>query len=97
MEIATTLALDPKLLLLDEPLAGMGQEDIGRTSELISRLAKTRTVLMVEHNLSVVATLSDTITVLARGAVLAEGTYAEVSRNPAVIEAYIGEVDDTHE
>jgi len=97
LEIATTLALDPKLLLLDEPLAGMGQEDIGRTSELISRLAKSRTVLMVEHNLSVVATLSDMITVLARGSVLAEGTYAEVSRNPAVIEAYIGEVDDTHE
>ena len=94
LEIATTLALDPKLLLLDEPLAGMGQEDIGRTSELIARVAKTRTVLMVEHNLSVVATLSDTITVLARGAVLAEGTYAEVSRNPAVIEAYIGEVDE---
>tara|TARA_R110002124_G_scaffold158391_1_gene325525 strand:- start:117 stop:899 length:783 start_codon:yes stop_codon:yes gene_type:complete len=91
LEIATTLALDPQLLLLDEPLAGMGQEDIGRTSDLIKRVAQTRTVLMVEHNLSVVATLSDQITVLARGTVLAEGDYAAVSQDPAVIEAYIGE------
>ena len=90
LEIATTLALDPEMLLLDEPMAGMGREDIGRISELIRRVAKNRTVLMVEHNLSVVADLSDTITVLARGEILAEGPYAEVSRNPDVIEAYMG-------
>ena len=90
LEIATTLALDPKMLLLDEPMAGMGAEDIARTSALIKRVSKDRTVLMVEHNLSVVANLSDTITVLARGEVLAEGPYAEVSKNPQVIEAYMG-------
>jgi branched-chain amino acid transport system ATP-binding protein len=90
LEIATTLALDPEVLLLDEPMAGMGVEDIQRTSALIRRVAKDRTVLMVEHNLSVVADLSDRITVLARGEVLAEGTYAEVSGNPQVVEAYMG-------
>ena len=90
LEIATTLALEPKMLLLDEPMAGMGQEDIKRISGLIRRVAKDRTVLMVEHNLSVVADLSDRITVLARGESLAEGSYAEVSANPAVIEAYMG-------
>ncbi|MBM3565744.1 MAG: ABC transporter ATP-binding protein [Alphaproteobacteria bacterium] len=90
LEIATTLALDPEMLLLDEPMAGMGREDIRRISDLIRRVAANRTVLMVEHNLSVVADLSDTITVLARGEVLAEGPYAEVSGNPAVIEAYMG-------
>jgi branched-chain amino acid transport system ATP-binding protein len=90
LEIATTLALDPQMLLLDEPMAGMGAEDIARTSALIKRVAKDRTVLMVEHNLSVVANLSDTITVLARGEVLAEGPYLEVSKNPQVIEAYMG-------
>ncbi len=90
LEIATTLALDPKMLLLDEPMAGMGQEDIKRISDLIRRVAKNRTVLMVEHNLSVVADLSDRITVLARGEILAEGSYAEVSRNSQVIEAYMG-------
>ncbi len=78
------------MLLLDEPMAGMGAEDIARTSALIKRVAKDRTVLMVEHNLSVVADLSDRITVLARGEVLAEGPYAEVSKNPQVIEAYMG-------
>jgi branched-chain amino acid transport system ATP-binding protein len=90
LEIATTLALDPDLLLLDEPMAGMGREDIERISALIRRVAANRTVLMVEHNLSVVADLSQTITVLARGAILAEGPYAEVSRNPEVLEAYMG-------
>ena len=90
LEIATTLALDPQMLLLDEPMAGMGAEDIARTSALIRHVAKDRTVLMVEHNLSVVADLSDRITVLARGEVLAEGSYAEVSKNPQVIEAYMG-------
>jgi branched-chain amino acid transport system ATP-binding protein len=90
LEIATTLALEPEMLLLDEPTSGMGREDIQRVAELIRRVAATRTVLMVEHNLSVVSGLSDTITVLARGRVLAEGSYAEVSRNPAVVEAYLG-------
>lgn len=90
LEIATTLALDPEMLLLDEPMAGMAQEDVSRISALIARIAKNRTILMVEHNLSVVADLSDRITVLARGQVLAEGTYDEVSKDPRVIEAYIG-------
>ncbi len=90
LEIATTLALDPEMLLLDEPMAGMGHEDISRISALIRRVAKSRTVLMVEHNLSVVADLSDTITVLARGEILAEGSYSEVSGDPRVIEAYMG-------
>jgi branched-chain amino acid transport system ATP-binding protein len=90
LELATTLALEPELLLLDEPMAGMGHEDVERTSVLIRRVAKDRTVLMVEHNLSVVADLSDRITVLARGEILAEGDYGEVSKDPAVIEAYMG-------
>ena len=90
LEIATTLALDPVMLLLDEPMAGLGQEDIGRISTLIRQVAADRTVLMVEHNLSVVADLSDVITVLTRGRVLAEGDYAAVSNNPDVVEAYLG-------
>lgn len=90
LEIATTLALDPDLLLLDEPMAGMGREDIDRIAGLIRRVRERRTVLMVEHNLSVVADLSDRITVLARGSVLAEGSYAEVSTNPDVVAAYLG-------
>ena len=90
LEIATTLALDPKLLLLDEPMAGMGHEDIGRISALIRSVAANRTVLMVEHNLSVVADLCDRITVLTRGQVLAEGDYETVSATPAVREAYLG-------
>jgi branched-chain amino acid transport system ATP-binding protein len=90
LEIATTLALDPEMLLLDEPMAGMGHEDIDRAAALIRRVAAKRTILMVEHNLSVVSSLSDTITVLARGNVLAEGDYATVSKDSRVIEAYIG-------
>ena len=90
LEIATTLALDPEMLLLDEPTSGLGQEDIGRISALIREAARERTVLMVEHNLSVVADLSHAITVLTRGAVLAEGDYAAVSTNPEVVEAYMG-------
>jgi len=90
LEIATTLALDPEMLLLDEPTSGMGHEDIGRVAALIRRVAKNRTVLMVEHNLSVVSDLSDTITVLARGEILAEGPYAQVSKNPDVVDAYMG-------
>jgi branched-chain amino acid transport system ATP-binding protein len=90
LEIATTLALDPEMMLLDEPMAGMGHEDIERTANLIRSAAKDRTILMVEHNLSVVASLSSWITVLARGKVLAEGEYATVSKDARVIEAYIG-------
>ncbi|CAA7616976.1 ABC-type branched-chain amino acid transport systems, ATPase component [Candidatus Terasakiella magnetica] len=90
LEIATTLALDPEMLLLDEPMAGMGTEDVKRTAELIRRVAANRTILMVEHNLSVVADLSDTITVLKLGHILAEGSYKDVSSNPEVVEAYMG-------
>lgn len=90
LEFATTLALDPELLLLDEPMAGMANEDIDRISSLIRSAAASRTVLMVEHNLSVVASLSDRITVLARGRVLAEGCYETVSADPLVREAYLG-------
>src|SRR5207344_340482 len=90
LEIATTLALDPQMLLLDEPTAGMGHEDIDRVAALIKKVAADRTVLMVEHNLSVVSDLSDTITVLARGRVIAEGDYPTVSKDPQVVEAYMG-------
>jgi branched-chain amino acid transport system ATP-binding protein len=90
LEIATTLALDPKMMLLDEPTAGMGHEDVGRVAALIRKVAAERTVLMVEHNLSVVADLSHTITVMQRGRVLAEGSYEEVSSDPEVREAYMG-------
>ena len=90
LEIATTLALDPELLLLDEPTAGMGHEDVDRISALIQRVAADRTVLMVEHNLKVVANLSHNITVLARGEILAEGDYAAVSKNKDVVQAYMG-------
>jgi branched-chain amino acid transport system ATP-binding protein len=90
LEIATTLALEPEMMLLDEPTAGMAHEDVERVAALIKRVSANRTVLMVEHNLSVVATLADHITVLARGEILAQGDYATVSKNPAVIEAYLG-------
>ena len=90
LEIATTLALDPEMMLLDEPTAGMTHEDVDRTALLIKKVSAKRTVLMVEHNLSVVSTLSDHITVLARGEVLAQGSYAAVSTNPVVVEAYLG-------
>jgi branched-chain amino acid transport system ATP-binding protein len=90
LEIATTLALDPELMLLDEPTQGMGHEDVDRVAELIRKVAKDRTVLMVEHNLSVVEKLSDVITVLQRGQILAEGPYAVVSQDPRVLEAYVG-------
>jgi branched-chain amino acid transport system ATP-binding protein len=90
LEIATTLAMDPELMLLDEPTAGMGHEDVDRVKNLIKEVAVGRTVLMVEHNMGVVSGICDTITVLQRGAVLAEGSYAEVSANPQVKEAYMG-------
>lgn len=90
LEIATTVALEPDLLLLDEPTSGMGHEDVQPITDLIRTIGRTCTVLMVEHNLQVVADLSDRITVLARGRVLTEGTYAEVSRNREVMSAYLG-------
>lgn len=90
LEIATTLALEPEVMLLDEPTAGMGHEDVGRITDLIRKAAAGRTTLIVEHNLRVVADLCDRITVLARGEILAEGDYATVSRDARVVEAYIG-------
>ena len=90
LEIATTLALDPEMMLLDEPMAGMGHEDIDKVAALIKRISQKYTILMVEHNLNVVAHLSDTITVLTRGKVLAEGDYATLTKHPQVKEAYLG-------
>jgi branched-chain amino acid transport system ATP-binding protein len=90
LEIATTLATDPELMLLDEPTQGMGHEDVERVTQLIRKVAANRTVLMVEHNMNVVANIADTISVLQRGQVIAEGPYASVSRNPQVLEAYMG-------
>lgn len=90
LEIATTLALEPELMLLDEPTQGMGAEDVGKITELVRKVAENRTILMVEHNLKVVASLADRITVLQRGSILAEGEYDEVSQNPQVMEAYMG-------
>lgn len=94
LEIATTLAMEPELMLLDEPTAGMGHEDVGLVVELIRKVSENRTVLMVEHNLSVVADLSDTITVMQRGQILAEGSYEEVSKDPQVLEAYVGTTNE---
>ncbi len=90
LEIATTLALEPRVLLLDEPMAGMGHEDVGAIARLIAQVAEDRAVLMVEHNLKVVSDLCDEIVVLQRGEIIAEGDYATVSRNPQVREAYMG-------
>ncbi|WP_424932918.1 ABC transporter ATP-binding protein [Amaricoccus macauensis] len=90
LEIATTLALEPELMLLDEPTQGMGREDVDRITKLIKQVSKGRTILMVEHNLGVVATLCDRITVLQRGAILTEGDYETVSNDPRVKEAYMG-------
>ena len=90
LEIATTLALEPEMMLLDEPTQGMGREDVDLVTELIRKVAKNRTILMVEHNLGVVSTLCDTITVLQRGKILTEGNYATVSADPRVKEAYMG-------
>ncbi len=90
LEIATTLAMDPKLMLLDEPTQGMGHEDVEMVTQLIKKVAANRTVLMVEHNMNVVSSIADTITVLARGNVIAEGAYAQVSKDPQVLQAYMG-------
>lgn len=93
LEIATTLAMEPELMLLDEPTQGMGHEDVDRVTQLIKKVSAGRTILMVEHNMKVISTIADRITVLQRGAVLAEGNYAEVSSNPQVMEAYMGTTD----
>ncbi|MBP6019576.1 MAG: ABC transporter ATP-binding protein [Burkholderiaceae bacterium] len=90
LEIATTLAMDPQLMLLDEPTQGMGHEDVDRVTQLIKKVSQGRSILMVEHNMNVISSIADQITVLARGAVLAEGDYDHVSRHPAVMEAYMG-------
>ena len=94
LEIATTLAADPSVMLLDEPTAGMGHEDVGLITNLIKKVATNRTVLLVEHNLKVVSTLADRITVLQRGAILSEGSYDVVAADPRVIEAYMGVVEN---
>jgi branched-chain amino acid transport system ATP-binding protein len=94
LEIATTLAMDPELMLLDEPTQGMGHEDVDRVTQLIKKVGAGRTILMVEHNMNVVSSIADTITVLQRGAILAEGAYDKVSRDPRVIEAYMGTADE---
>jgi branched-chain amino acid transport system ATP-binding protein len=91
LELAVALALDPRVLLLDEPTAGMGAEDVERTIALIGQVRSGRTVVLVEHNMSVVASLADRVTVLQHGAVLVEGGYAEVRADPRVITAYLGE------
>jgi branched-chain amino acid transport system ATP-binding protein len=93
LEIATTLAMEPELMLLDEPTQGMGHEDVDKVTALIKRASVDRTVLMVEHNMNVVATIADTITVLQHGRIIADGVYAEVAGNPRVIEAYMGSSD----
>lgn len=93
LEIATTLATEPELMLLDEPTQGMGHEDVERVTQLIKKVAANRTVLMVEHNMNVVASIADTISVLQRGQVIAEGSYETVSTNPQVLEAYMGSTD----
>ena len=95
LELATTLALEPELMLLDEPTQGMGHEDVSRVTDLIRRVAQGRTVLMVEHNMKVVSSIADTITVLQRGSVLVEGPYATVASDPRVVDAYMGTGVDT--
>jgi branched-chain amino acid transport system ATP-binding protein len=94
LEIATTLAMEPELMLLDEPTQGMGHEDVDRVTELIKKVSTNRTILMVEHNMNVVSKIAETISVLQRGQVIAEGSYSEVSQNPQVLEAYMGTTDN---
>ena len=93
LEIATTLAMDPQLMLLDEPTQGMGIEDVARVTELIKKVSVNRTILMVEHNMKVVASIADRISVLQRGQIIAEGNYKEVSEDPMVLDAYMGTTD----
>ena len=94
LELVTTIAMEPELILLDEPMAGLGHEDIGPVMDLVAQFAKGRTVLMVEHNMKVIAKLCDFVTVLQSGEILAEGTYEQVSQDPRVIEAYVGGAHD---
>ena len=94
LEIATTLAMEPELMLLDEPTQGMGHEDVDRVTQLIKKVSANRTILMVEHNMNVVSKIAETISVLQRGLVIAEGSYSEVSQNPQVLEAYMGTTDN---
>jgi len=94
LEIATTLAMNPELMLLDEPTQGMGHEDVDRVTQLIKKVSANRTILMVEHNMNVVASIADTISVLQRGQIIAEGPYETVSKNPQVLEAYMGTTDN---
>jgi branched-chain amino acid transport system ATP-binding protein len=93
LELATTMALEPELMLLDEPTQGMGHEDVHRVTELIRKASQGRTTLMVEHNMNVVSSIADRITVLQRGTIIADGPYSEVSANPLVIEAYMGSTE----
>lgn len=93
LELATTLALEPELMLLDEPTQGMGHEDVDRVAQLIKKVSAGRTILMVEHNMNVVSSIADRITVLQRGTIIADGPYDEVSKNPLVVEAYMGTAD----
>ena len=95
LEIATTLATEPELMLLDEPTQGMGHEDVDRVTQLIKKVSANRTILMVEHNMNVVSSIADRISVLQRGQIIAEGPYETVSRNPQVLEAYMGSAEDT--
>jgi len=95
LEIATTLGMEPELMLLDEPTQGMGHEDVDRVTALIKKVSAGRTILMVEHNMNVVSGICDKISVLQRGAMLAEGRYEEVSKNPLVMEAYMGTTTET--
>ncbi len=97
LEIALALALDPQLLLLDEPTAGMGLEDVDRTIALVRQVSAGRTVVFVDHNMHVVGSLADRVTVLQAGQVLAEGSYEEVRRDERVVTAYLGADDDHHE
>ncbi|MEJ7929053.1 ABC transporter ATP-binding protein [Ramlibacter sp. AN1015] len=94
LELATTMALEPELMLLDEPTQGMGHEDVGRVTQLIKKVSAGRTILMVEHNMNVVSSIADRITVLQRGAVIADGPYEQVSKDPQVIEAYMGSTEN---